>query len=181
VPCAGALIFDNAIWHTAYPHTGSEPRRYFILGYQSSRARVGDPSPHRPWGLAAGQAEEWREQGLLNPARETLLGMRDGAYVSAGDVGSGGAIWSSNDVTNDVRMQEPHEQEDGDSAAVPFQLPLANTPPPLEELRMRIEEARGAAADAGEFRTAAALDDLEFVLCPGPASQAAELEYAPTT
>jgi hypothetical protein len=46
-----ALIFDNAIWHTAYPNTSAQPRRYFILGYQSSKARVGDPFKHRPWGL----------------------------------------------------------------------------------------------------------------------------------
>ena len=72
---------DNAIWHTAYPNTSPEPRRYFILGYQSSRARVGDPFPHRPWGLQPGQAEDWARRGLLNPRRETLLGMRDGAFV----------------------------------------------------------------------------------------------------
>ena len=167
-----ALIFDNAIWHTAYPHTGSEPRRYFILGYQSSRARVGDPHAHRPWGLSSGQAEEWAERGLLNQARETLLGMRDGVYVSA-DVANSTATISSGHT--EASVVSPTCNID----CVPFQLPLDEHFPP-GSLRAHIQKAQQIAAEARQFRAAAMLDDLAHVLCPRPSSTGMS-KYAPPT
>ena len=33
------------------------------------------------WPGRSASPEDWARRGLLNPRRETLLGMRDGAYV----------------------------------------------------------------------------------------------------
>lgn len=171
-----ALIFDNAIWHTAYPNTSSEPRRYFILGYQSSRARVGDPHAHRPWGLSSGQAEEWAERGLLNQARETLLGMKDGVYVTRGDVVSSSSTATISSGHTTAFVASPACDID----CLPFQLPLDENSPP-GSLHAHIQKTQQIAAEARHFRAAAMLDDLAYVLCPRPPSDTGMLNYAPST
>ena len=136
---------------------------------------MGDPHAHRPWGLATGQAEQWAERGLLNPVRETLLGMRDGVYICA--TSSTRQNTDNHSAAAGTKTALVSKQFDND--VIPFQLPLDGSTPP-ELLRAQLEEAQRVTSVAGQFRAAAMLGDLAYVLCPRTALTA-KREYAPAT
>ena len=72
----GALLFDTATWHTAFPCTGSAPRRTAIIGYQARRKRDGAPAESPAFGPSNQAIWELEEAGLLQrPALRQVLGL----------------------------------------------------------------------------------------------------------
>ncbi len=66
-----ALLFDTATYHTAFPCTGSDPRRTCIIGYSVRRRSDGPPPPPPEGGALA----ELDAAGLLDgrPSLRQLL------------------------------------------------------------------------------------------------------------
>ena len=72
----GALLFDTATWHTAFPCTGSAPRRTAIIGYQAQRKRDGVAAATPAFGPSNQAVGELEEAGLLQrPALRQVLGL----------------------------------------------------------------------------------------------------------